>query len=255
MPGGPSSRNTVSLLDSVIVDNSTAGTGGGVYVSTSIRGKSLAIANSQFLDNIAQPLTATPGNSNGGALTISERCTGTLATPVSVSIAGSVFSRNRAQPVGVEGHGGAILISAYADVAITDTRIVDNDVVLPAQPFGNNNGGGLWARVKSLRIERSEISENSADFGAGLRLNNDVPQLQGERWRPPSRSSIRRFPATSRRRSRPVRRRDTRFWQCRARARQHDRQRQFRHNVRRRDRAFDGRDCTRCRQAMQRRLH
>src|SRR6185295_8889710 len=41
-----------------------------------------------------------------------------------------------------------------------------------------NNGGGLWARVKTLRIERSEISQNSADFGGGLRFNDDVPELQ-----------------------------------------------------------------------------
>ena len=167
-------------LDSVIVDNSTAGNGGGITYLIQYPGQSLTIANAQFLDNMAQPLTANPGNSNGGALSVLERCAGTLTTPVAVSIANSVFSGNRSQPVALEGHGGAILISAHADVTITDTRIVDNHVDNPTPPVaGNNyNGGGLWARVKSLRIERSEISDNRADFGGGLRFNNDAPALQ-----------------------------------------------------------------------------
>ena len=167
-------------LDSVIVDNNTAGNGGGVTFQTQYPGQSLTISNSQFLNNIAQELTASPGNSIGGAVALYERCGPAPTTSATVIIANSVFSGNRARPVTLTGQGAAIFSYSGADVTITDTRIVDNHVDVPTPPVANRSysGGGIWAIAKSLRIERSEIADNTADFGGGLRLTNDYPTLQ-----------------------------------------------------------------------------
>jgi len=158
-------------LDSVIVDNNTAGWGGGVLFHIQYSGQSLTIHNSQFLNNTAQPLVATPSNSVGGAVAIAERCAAAPTTPATVTIANSVFSGNRAQPAGaLNGQGGAIVAISLADVTITDTRIVDNHVVAPNPPVAGRNyrGGGIYGSAKSLTIVRTEIADNTAtDATAG----------------------------------------------------------------------------------------
>ena len=178
--GGAISTQHSLALDSVIVDNNTAGNGGGVTFQTQYPGQSLTISNSQFLNNIAQPLAAGPSNSIGGALAFYERCGPAPTTSATVTIANSVFSGNRARPATLTGSGAAIFSYSGADVTITDTRIVDNHVDVPTPPVANRSysGGGIWLYAKSLRIERSEIADNTADFGGGLRLTNDYPTLQ-----------------------------------------------------------------------------
>ena len=72
---------------------------------------------------------------------------------------------------------------------ISDTIIVDNHVDAPNPPFPGQtyHGGGFDGTAKSLRIERSEIAENTANDvtsgdvtrSGGLHLFNDDPLRQG----------------------------------------------------------------------------
>ena len=176
-------------LDSVIVDNNKAGTGGGVVFQIQYPGQALTINNSQFLNNTVQPIVAGATNISGGALALYERCATAPTTPATVTIANSVFSGNRAQPTGtLNGQGGAIYALSLADITITDTRIVDNHVVAPNPPGANQNyrGGGIYGSAKSLTIVRSEIAENSVTDvtsgdltrGGGLALLNVTAALQ-----------------------------------------------------------------------------
>ena len=79
------------------------------------------------------------------------------------------------------GLGGAITTFSNADITITDTRIVGNHVDIPTPPISGAlyYGGGIYGRAKSLTIVGSEIADNTADRGGGLRLFNDVLALQG----------------------------------------------------------------------------
>jgi hypothetical protein len=174
-------------LDSVMVDNNVAGSGGGVSFEIGYSGQSLTISNSQFLNNTGQPLDG-PGASFGGALAIFEKCTATHSTSVPISIANSVFSGNKALPNTLNGFGGAIAADSSADITITDTRIFNNSVIVPNPPVVNQiyRGGGIFAHAKSLTILRSEIAGNSvadvtgADVtrGGGLHLFNNAADLQ-----------------------------------------------------------------------------
>jgi hypothetical protein len=188
-PGGAIYSEHSLALDSVIVDNNRAGWGGGVLFHLQYSGQSLTIQNSQFLNNTAQPLAATPSHSVGGAVAVAERCATAPTTPSIVTIANSVFSGNRAQPAGpLNGQGGAIAVYSLADVTITDTRIVDNHVVAPNPPVTNQNyrGGGLYGTARSLTIVRTEIADNTVTDitasdvtrGGALGLYNVAAALQ-----------------------------------------------------------------------------
>ncbi len=168
-------------LDSVIIDNSQARSGAGLSVNLQYPAQSLTVTNSQFNNNIAKPLSATTATEiRGGAIAIVERCSNTSTTPVTVTIANSVFAGNRVQPATLNGKGGAILAYTDADITITDTRIVDNGVDVPVSPVAGATygGGGFYGRAKSLRIERSELAGSVAGLGGALRFFNDVPGLQ-----------------------------------------------------------------------------
>jgi uncharacterized delta-60 repeat protein len=161
-------------LDSVIVDNSIARSGGGVAFWAQYPGQTLTITNSQFLDNTARDGAPALISSNaaGGGLAFQDKCTGPVntigdlptVTPVTVTIANSEFRNNTSQPVSLGGRGGAIRSYSLADITISDTRIVDNHVDAPNPPVAGKiyHGGGIDATAKSLRIERSEIAENDA---------------------------------------------------------------------------------------------
>src|SRR5207247_1870315 len=101
-------------------------------------------------------------------LYIVERCQNGTDTPhtspVSVVIAGSEFRGNAALPTGVYGRGGAIRSYTRADITITDTVIANNAVEAPNPPAAGKSyhGAGFEGTARTLRIERSEISENGA---------------------------------------------------------------------------------------------
>ena len=189
-PGGAVYTGHSLALDSVIVENSIARNGGGLQVTLHYPGQALTITNAQFLNNIAKPLStiATTTSDSGGAINISERCSGTRTTPFPVIITNSLFSGNRVQPVALEAYGGAIASFSYADITITDTRIVDNHIDVPNPPVAGKTyyGGGLYIHAKSLQLVRSEIADNSVNDatssdqtrGGGLGLNNNAPDLQ-----------------------------------------------------------------------------
>ena len=175
-------------LDSVTLDNNVAGNGGAVGLSLQYPGQSLTINNSQFLNNKGQPL-AGAANSFGGALSAFEKCSGVHTAPVSIAITGSLFNGNQGLPNSLSGFGGAIAMDTSADVTITDTRIVNNTIVVPNPPVADQlyHGGGIHAHAKSLTIVRSEIANNAvtditgADVtrSGGLHLYNNAPDLQG----------------------------------------------------------------------------
>jgi hypothetical protein len=177
-------------LDSVIIDNSVAAEGAGLAFGTIYPGQALTINHSQFLNNIAKPVSVLPGTHWGGALWVTERCASfPTTTPVTVTVTKSVFSGNRVQPVGLSGFGGAIGLWGRADVTIADTRIVDNHVDAPNPPIAGKGykGGGLAGTAKSITISRSEIADNTivdatgtgSARGGGFFLFNDTDILQG----------------------------------------------------------------------------
>ena len=160
--GAISSFHSVAL-DSVVIKNSVAIAGGGVYIFAQYAGQALTITNSQFLGNIAKPPGPTPV-ATGGGFAIGDRCSG-ANTVTNTTIANSVFSGNSAQPTTGNGLGGAIGLFTPGTVAITDTRIVNNTVIVPNPPAAGQFylGGGIIANApNSLSILRSEISGNTA---------------------------------------------------------------------------------------------
>jgi len=175
-------------LDSVQIDNSIAGSGGGLYFQLQYPGQTLAITNSQFLNNKAQPIGPSATTDSGGALAIFEKCA-VHTSPVTVNITGSVFSGNQSLPTTLNGFGGAIAADSVADITITDSRITGNAVILPSPPVVTQiyRGGGIYAHAKSLTVVRTEISGNSlvdatgADLsrGGGVHLFNNASDLQG----------------------------------------------------------------------------
>jgi len=168
-------------LDNVRIRDNKAKAGGGVQFLLQHPGQSLTIANSEFLDNFALPLVSpTTGTTSGGALRIVENCAGTR-TPATIGISGTRFQGNRAQPVALWGLGGAIFAFAPAgDITITDSAFVENQVAIPVPPVGGAlyRGGAIHGTAKSLTLVRSEISQGTADIGAGISLFNDADDLQ-----------------------------------------------------------------------------
>lgn len=183
-------------LDSVVFEGNSATRGGGVAFFVQYPGQTLSITQSQFFDNAAVETVAPAPGSNtasGGGLTVQDKCTGALdvpsVTPATVTIAHSEFRGNVSLPLTLQGRGGAIRSYSLADITISDTVIVDNHVVAPNPPAAGKtySGGGMNVNAKSLRIERSEISGNSAfdvtggdvTRSGGLTLSHDAVDRQG----------------------------------------------------------------------------
>ena len=171
-------------LEQVVIQNNAARSGAAVSFLIQYPGQTLTIASSSFLNNTAREVVAsTSSQVSGGAVYIAEKCSGTQTTPVTVTIGNTLFQGNRVQPTALIGHGGAIATESYADITITDSRIIDNHVEPPNPPLNKSyNGGGIWAGAKSLTIERSEVAANTARSAGGVRVYNDIlarqtPQL------------------------------------------------------------------------------
>ena len=198
-------------LDSVVVENNIARSGGGIGFAAQYPGQSATITNSLFLNNVANQrslrlssrrVPAAPWPSRNDALDFPS------TKPVTVTIANSEFRGNLSQPVTFRGRGGAIGLFSLADITISDTRIVDNHVEAPNPPAAGMNyqGGGIFGTANSLRIERSEISENTAydvsacdvTRGGGMSLYNDETTRQGPGDAMASGSLIPRSRATDR---------------------------------------------------------
>ena len=176
------SEKSLSLRD-VTFQHNSGDSGGGVNFKATHSGQALTIANSQFVGNVARPLSTNLGsetNAVGGALNIGGDCVANQGGSANVTIANSLFSGNRAQPVNLWGQGGAIMMYANADVTITDTRIVGNSVDPPDPPVtgARYRGGAIRGLARSLTIERSEISDNVADVGGAIGVHTDLVDRQ-----------------------------------------------------------------------------
>ena len=180
-------------LDSVVIRDNQAKAGGGLTFGTQYAGQTLTISNSVFSHNIAKPLSVVTSNQQGGAFRVVENCGGTnvnTAIPVTVTVTNTLFTGNRVQPQGAfSGWGGAIYSSAYADITITDSRIVGNFVDAPNPPVANQSyqGGAIRGFAKSWTIQRTEISDNAVfdatgsdqTRGGAIEVLNYDPNLQG----------------------------------------------------------------------------
>ncbi|HSC97438.1 MAG TPA: hypothetical protein VLI21_00935, partial [Casimicrobiaceae bacterium] len=163
-------------LDSMQIENSMARCGAGTQFAIQYPGQTLTIANSRYLDNTATEVVPplTTFDNVGGGVNWSERCSNALDTPytkpVTVNITGSEFRGNSAQPLtNRDGRGGALRSWSLADVHIADTAIVDNHVIAPNPPVPtfSYHGGGFDGTVRSLVIERTEFSDNTAFDATG----------------------------------------------------------------------------------------
>ncbi len=165
-------------LDSVVIRDNQAPRGAGVSFLLQHPNQALTVRNSTFEQNIAIPLSALAPNSTvfAGGLMITENCSGTRTQGVTASISGSTFAANQAFAADASGLAGAIYTNADVDMTIVDSRIVGNSVVPPATIVSGAiyAGGGYYGRAKSLRIERSEIADNSASLGGGMRVTNNL---------------------------------------------------------------------------------
>ncbi|MCL4762164.1 MAG: hypothetical protein KJ018_10400, partial [Burkholderiales bacterium] len=173
------SEKSLALQGVVLEDNRAKG-GGAIAWSLLHAGQTLAIDASQLVGNVATPLSAVTGFHNGGALFVTERCAG-AGTVGAVTITDSLLQGNRVRPVALWGFGGAISTQNYnVDLTIARSRIVDNAVEPPDPPVGGALyfGGGVYGRGRTIRIEDTEISDNAADRGGGLRLFSAAAALQ-----------------------------------------------------------------------------
>jgi uncharacterized delta-60 repeat protein len=184
------------LLDTVVFDSNVARGGAGIYFQAQYAGQSLTVSNSQFLNNIATELLPATGDTfpvSGGGVYVVQRCANAqdvpYTEPVSATIIGSEFRGNRVRPLTThDGDGAAIRSWSRADIAIFDTRIVDNRVEAPNPPIAGfvYRGGAFQGLSKSLLIEQSEISDNAvfdatdADVtrGGGLHVGNPAIDRQ-----------------------------------------------------------------------------
>ena len=166
-------------LDSMVIRNSQAKSGGGVAFFAQYPGQVLTITNSQFTGNVAKPTVAgNTGSYRGGALYVADYCGGTRVASV-VNIADSVFAGNRVQPDVLQGLGGAIGIVDNAAATIVRTRVYNNGIELPVPPLAfSYPGGGILTTTTSVNIIDSEITENFANNSGGISVNGDNAGLQ-----------------------------------------------------------------------------
>jgi hypothetical protein len=190
-------------LNGVTVDNSVARCGGGLFFNVQYPGQTLVLESSRFLDNMATELLPPPTDhgTNGGGAYVVEKCPNTLdtphTTPVSVAIGNTEFRGNIAQALSArDARGGGFRSYSRADIVIADSLFVDNHVIAPNPPVPPYlyRGGGIEGTGRSIRIERTEIADNSVTDvtssnvtrGGGANFFNAAVDLQA----PPDRVSV-----------------------------------------------------------------
>ncbi len=175
--GGALYSEKTLTLTSVVVSNSRAKNGGGLNFQTRYPGQTLTITDSQFTNNIALPFPSSTTGTNGGGLLVSERC-GTTAGAATITLLRSVFASNHNQPTQfLDSVGAGAHINSFADVTITDTRIVGNTIDPPTPPVANASyrGAGLSiVDAKTVTIQRTEITQNASDRNGGFRLVHNL---------------------------------------------------------------------------------
>ena len=178
--GGGAIMSSKSLvLESVVIRDNFAKSGGGVQFRSQYPGQSLTIGRSQFLDNVAGPVVAgNSGSYDGGALHVNDDRP-VSRTPVVVYVQNSVFAGNRVRPDVLEGRGGALAIYDNAALTLEGVRVYNNGIDRPTPPLAfDYPGGGVITTTSSVTITDSEIAENFAQDGGGLSINADNAALQ-----------------------------------------------------------------------------
>jgi len=173
-------------LDSVVVSDSQAKSGGGLSWVTRYTNQMLTITGSRFTGNVARPVVAPSGGGHaGGGIYAFEGCSTSTGTKT-ITIDHGVFDGNHVQPDtltsaaggGLEFDGGG----KYA-ITISASRITGNSIDPPASPppgFNYRGGGLRVVSATSLFIKESEISDNSASRQGGLSVVNTTTSLQNE---------------------------------------------------------------------------
>lgn len=162
-------------LDGVVVRDSKAQVGGGVAMLAQYTGQSLAIANAEFVDNQALEAT-TSSRVAGGAIAVVDYCAFPDPTDVPVTIANTTVHGNRVTPTTVAAAGGAMVLESLTSATITDTRLYDNHLD-PGGPGGR--GGAIRFTGRSLRLERSEVAQNTSTGNSAFQFVNSNPLRQG----------------------------------------------------------------------------
>ncbi|HVF64946.1 MAG TPA: choice-of-anchor Q domain-containing protein [Casimicrobiaceae bacterium] len=185
--GGAIWTNKSLVLDGVTIRNSTARSGGGVSFQMRDAGQALLIRNALFIDNRARPLVPVTADVAGGAIFVGEQCGGAATVNASVAIGNSLFTGNRVQPTTTSGFGGAIATTSAPDVRLVEARFVANHVDVPVPAISGNSyrGGALDLTALAVMIERSEITDNAAQVGGGISVQNDSPTRQASFQRTP----------------------------------------------------------------------
>jgi hypothetical protein len=168
-------------LDSVVVRDSKARSGGAVAVSAQYAGQTFTVTNSQLIDNRARQLAVpTAGVVSGGAIALFESCVSSRNPPLAVNISNTLISGNRVQPYNSGGRSGAIEARQYSDIVVVDSRIVDNIVEFPTNPDpgASARAGVMNSNARSVRFERTEIAGNAAPGNSAFTLFNLAPDLQ-----------------------------------------------------------------------------
>ncbi len=167
-------------LDGVVIRDSKAQSGGAVAVLAQYTGQSLTITNSELVGNLAHETPGSSGRSAGGAIAVFDYCASPDPTSVPVTITNTQIHGNQIQTATLNAVGGAMLIESLAVVTITDSRIYDNHVALAtSNPNATTRAGAIRFSGKSIRLERTEIAENSAPGNGAFQFQNFDPARQG----------------------------------------------------------------------------
>lgn len=178
--------STKSLtLQDVVVTGSAARFGGGFTFLTQYAGQALTMSNVQVTNNRAVPRPSINEATSGGGVAIFPLC-GAPVVPLAatVNIQSSLISGNTVSASDTfQAYAAGLYVLAPAvgsSVQVLDSRIVGNSVVLPGVVGSfSYAAGGIGAYARSMLVRGSEISENSANFGAGMEFFNVDASTQG----------------------------------------------------------------------------
>ncbi len=169
------SAESLTLIDVIIDDNKTARNGGGVSWFPSMGGQVFSITDSTVSNNSATCTGSANTGSQGGGLMLSPDTASGLGVTATVALERVRIVNNTAGRFG----GGV----AYF---VPDTLVI-KDSVLSGNVAVTGNGGGIllgttpaqqYGYGSRLALDRSEVSNNTAQYGGGVFAVNDSPAAQ-----------------------------------------------------------------------------
>ena len=143
-------NSSLTLVNSIVANNRTAGSGGGIYVGSPTG--TLRVINSTFTNNRA--------GRAGGAIFSDNSVTGTIQNS---NISGNLVSSPDSDAFG----GGIGIAGPGPNFTITGSDISQN-TAQSGLALGVGSGGGISNEGATLTIRSSRISGNTAKIHAGL---------------------------------------------------------------------------------------